>query len=225
VALTTVAVPQKRTSSRWLHNKKLALDIVERGFIFGLYAIFAWRFLDAAARADNRFALLVLLLIFVSETLPAVLMVIRRFTKATSLSPADWMLAFAGTAAPLLAVPGRLSPIVPLQFCAVLILFGIILQIWAKLVLARSFGLVPANRGIKHKGPYRLIRHPMYAGYALAWVGFLLASPSLNNLLVYSAAFSFQVMRILREERFLTSAPHYRAYAEGVRFRLVPGLF
>ena len=221
MALTIIAVQQKRTSSHWLHNKKLALDIVERGFLFGLYAIFAWRFLHEAARTDN----LILLLVFVSETLPAVLMVIRRFTKATSLSPVDWILAFAGSAAPLLAVPGRLSPIVPLQFCAALILFGIILQIWAKLVLARSFGLVAANRGIKHKGPYRLIRHPMYAGYALAWVGFLLASPSLTNLLVYSAAFSFQVMRILREERFLTSAPHYRAYAEGVRFRLVPGLF
>ena len=56
-------------------------------------------------------------------------------------------------------------------------------------------------------------------------ISFLLASPSLVNLLVYSAALSFQVMRIQREERFLTAAPHYRAYLDGVRYRLVPGLF
>ena len=38
-------------------------------------------------------------------------------------------------------------------------------MIAGKVVLGRSFGLVPANRGIVARGPYLLVRHPIYAGY------------------------------------------------------------
>ena len=58
---------------------------------------------------------------------------------------------------------------------------GFVLQLSAKLTLRRSFGVVAANRGVKASGPYRLVRHPMYAGYALTHVGFLLAGPNLGT--------------------------------------------
>ena len=222
MAFTIDSSPLKDAFSRWLPpHKGRILDVVERGLVLILYAAFAGRFLHRAVETSN----LILLLLLASETLPVLLIMIRRSTEATSLRPGDWLLAFLGTVAPLLAVPAPLSPVIPVQFCGALILFGMMLQVAAKLALARSFGLVAANRGVRQKGPYRLIRHPMYAGYTLAEVGFLLASPSLINLLIYSAALSFQVMRILREERFLSAAPDYRAYARGVRYRLVPGLF
>ena len=56
-------------------------------------------------------------------------------------------------------------------------LIGLYVQISAKVILGRSFGLIAANRGIKVAGPYRIVRHPIYAGYTIIHVGFLLALP------------------------------------------------
>jgi len=99
------------------------------------------------------------------------------------------------------------------------------LQVAAKLILGRSFGIIPANRGVRVVGPYRFIRHPMYAGYTRTHMGFLLVMPSATNAALYALAFSFQVSRIFREERVLFADPGYRAFAERVPYRLVPGLF
>ena len=41
----------------------------------------------------------------------------------------------------------------------------------AKFSLARSFGLAPANRGVKSRGAYAFLRHPMYLGYVVEWIG------------------------------------------------------
>src|SRR5438093_1166549 len=84
------------------------------------------------------------------------------------------------------------------------------------------FGLAAANRGVKRAGPYRLLRHPMYAGYALTQIAFLLLNPGLWNLAVYALSWGVQVLRIRAEERVLLEDPAYRAYAGEVRYRLLP---
>jgi protein-S-isoprenylcysteine O-methyltransferase Ste14 len=106
-----------------------------------------------------------------------------------------------------------------------LMLTGLTVQIWAKTALWRSFGVVPAIHRVKTGGPYGLIRHPMYTGYTLTHVGFIVGSPSLWNALLYTVTFAIQVARLLREEHFLTREPVYRDYAARVRYRLLPGLF
>ena len=47
-----------------------------------------------------------------------------------------------------------------------------------KLTLGRSFGLMPANRGVVSSGIYRFVRHPIYAGYLITHVAFLAAHPT-----------------------------------------------
>jgi protein-S-isoprenylcysteine O-methyltransferase Ste14 len=116
-------------------------------------------------------------------------------------------------------------PLVPLVICFGLMSSGIVLQISAKLALGRSFGIVAANRGVKVMGPYRFLRHPMYAGYTMTHVGFLLAMPSLLNAVLYATALVMQIERILREERVLTQDAGYRAFAARVNYRLIPGIF
>ena len=74
-------------------------------------------------------------------------------------------------------------------------------------------------------GVYALVRHPMYAGYFVAHIGFLLAFPSLWNLAVYAGGLLVQVARLLREEHLLNTSEKYRAFCQRVRYRLVPGVF
>ena len=46
-----------------------------------------------------------------------------------------------------------------------------------KITLGRSFGVVPANRGVVVGGPYNFVRHPIYTGYLITHVAFLVANP------------------------------------------------
>ncbi|WP_404822916.1 methyltransferase family protein [Burkholderia metallica] len=106
-----------------------------------------------------------------------------------------------------------------LQFC------GIACQLCAKLSLGRSFGLLPANRGVVSVGAYRFVRHPIYASYLLSEIGFLLANYSARNVFMITTWMLLQIGRISLEERVLSEDADYRAYKEKVRYRLIPGVF
>jgi protein-S-isoprenylcysteine O-methyltransferase Ste14 len=83
----------------------------------------------------------------------------------------------------------------------------------------------PGQRVIS-TGPYRLVRHPMYAG---AFVMFLATPPALGSKwggIVAVSLCAAIVFRLLDEERFLSAnLPGYEAYCRTVRSRLVPGVW
>lgn len=171
--------------------------------------------------SDNPYAPLVL----VAETTVLFFVLIRRPTEAISVRLGDWLLAVTATAAPLLMTPGQ-SPLPALAPLGMgLFVFGNGFQIWAKLYLRRSFGIAPANRGIKVDGPYRFVRHPMYAGYLVVHVGIFLLMASPLNMVLYVIGWWAQILRLLAEERLLGEDPAYRGYMAKVRWRLIPGLF
>jgi protein-S-isoprenylcysteine O-methyltransferase Ste14 len=75
-------------------------------------------------------------------------------------------------------------------------------------------------------GPYALVRHPMYVGVLIMVIGVPLALGSWWGLLVVLASIAILVLRILDEEKMLRGQLEgYDAYARGVRYRLVPGLW
>lgn len=171
--------------------------------------------------SDNPYAPLLL----VSETSVLIFVLIRRPTTAISVKLGDWLLAVTATAAPLLIQPG--SALWP-QLAALgvsLIAAGNVFQLWAKLFLRRSFGIAPANRGVKSDGPYRFVRHPMYAGYLFAHIGVMVLMPSLLNLTIYIIGWWAQILRLLAEEDLLAEDPAYRAFMQETRWRLIPGVF
>ena len=100
-----------------------------------------------------------------------------------------------------------------------------LLMLWARLTFGgRSFhaGANPTAGGIVTTGPYRYLRHPIYAAilyFVWAGVGSHFSTPALAAGLSATAAVA---LRIATEERLLVERyPEYRDYAARTR-RLIP---
>lgn len=165
------------------------------------------------------------LFILAVEAIVVGFLVFRRHSTDVSQRWQDWLLGLVGTTAPLLAEPTGSYPLAPPALCLLAMLAGLILNFWAKLSLRRSFGIVAANRGVKTDGPYRFLRHPMYAGYVVTHIGYLAAGPTSWNTVIYITALGCQIMRIKAEERILSRDPSYQKLMEQVPYRLVPRLY
>jgi protein-S-isoprenylcysteine O-methyltransferase Ste14 len=75
-------------------------------------------------------------------------------------------------------------------------------------------------------GPYRIVRHPMYAGALLMFVGTPLLLGSWWGLVFVPVGVVGIGIRAVGEERMLRrELPGYNDYARQVRFRLLPGLW
>lgn len=202
------------------HRKalRLIMDLGERAFSLSLFVSFAVRMSHALVLRpwDG--------LIIVSEALVVVFMLTRRLAKDVSMNFSDWAVALLGTAAPMLVRPGGHTLVPPVVGMA-LMLFGVLFSIWGKLILRRGFGLAAANRGVVRSGAYRIVRHPIYAGYVVIYIGFFVVNPTAWNAAVYASVATLLALRILAEERVLARDPAYAAFMTEVRYRLVPGLF
>jgi len=159
------------------------------------------------------------------ELVTALLFVARRRPQATSRSALAWLATGIGAFGMLAARPNAGPDNGPLVLLEAVQLLGVAVALLSLVSLGRSFGLVAANRGIKMGGPYRLVRHPAYAGYLLTYVGYVLENPSTRNLLVLFGSTFFQLVRIAEEERLLSADAVYRDYCRRVRYRLVPFLY
>lgn len=92
---------------------------------------------------------------------------------------------------------------------------------WAAslVALGRSLGIAPADRGLVRHGPYRFIRHPLYAFEGLFFLGWLINVHTISAAIIIAAWTVLQVARIIREERILRG---YEEYRQQVRWRLIP---
>jgi protein-S-isoprenylcysteine O-methyltransferase Ste14 len=75
-------------------------------------------------------------------------------------------------------------------------------------------------------GPYRIVRHPGYAGNILPPLGIVLSLSSVWTLLPAAAALIITVIRTALEDQTLKEElPGYRDYTRRVRYRLIPGIY
>lgn len=196
-------------------------DLLEKVVVVGLLATLASRLIPSAIETGHYQNWLLLL----AESCVVFFVLFRRASTDISLRPLDWALGFGGTLAPMLVIAPGDTPMAPVALCSFLIIGGMLFQLYAKFTLRRSFGVIAANRGVKVTGPYRLMRHPMYAGYTLTHLGFLLSGPNWWNFGIYSLGLALNISRILAEERVLMGDPAYQELSRKVRYRLVPYLF
>lgn len=164
------------------------------------------------------------LMLLTSELLVVVLTVIRKPAIAIDRTWAARMITTASLAGPPLLRTVSTS-LVADGLSAAISAVGLLFIISGKLSLGRSFGLMPANRGVVSSGLYRFVRHPIYAGYLVAHLGFCLAHMSWWNLVVLGVSDIALIVRSVYEERTLVKDPAYAEYRGRVRWRVVPGVF
>ena len=125
------------------------------------------------------------------------------------------------------------SPVFPLWLIVlgfILISLGYAFATWA-LVENRFFSStvrIQTDRGhvVCDSGPYRIVRHPGYAGNIPPLLGIVLALGSVWTLIPAVVALIIAVIRTALEDQTLQEElPGYRDYAQRVRYRLIPGIF
>ena len=163
---------------------------------------------------------------FVAEQLVVVVAyLIRHRARVVTRRFGDWFVAFGGTFTPVLLRPTGAHPQWGLQAGLLLQIVGLVICFSSFVALGRSFGFAAADRGLVQRGPYALVRHPIYASYVMLQGGYLCQSLSVRNALVVLVATAFNVLRVRAEERVLASNPAHAAYRARVRWRMVPGIW
>lgn len=196
-------------------------ELCARVTIVALFSLMAFR-IGADFLATGR---LTGLLLLASELLVVVLTLFRRSTSIVDRSLRARVLTTISMIGPPLVRPAAVAALAPELVTVTLSAVGLLIVIAGKMSLGRSFGLMPANRGVVSGGLYRLVRHPIYMGYLVTHVGFVIANPTLWNALTLVAADLGLVLRAVCEEQTLARDAEYRAYQEQVRWRVLPGVF
>lgn len=196
-------------------------DRVARILIVALFSFMAVR-LGADFLATGR---LTGLLLLASEALVVVYTVVRRAPAVVDRSLRARVLTGVSLLGPPLVRPSSIAPIAPELVTVGMSVLGLLIVIGGKISLGRSFGLIPANRGIVSTGLYRLVRHPIYLGYLITHVAFVAANPTVWNIALLLTADIALLARAVCEERTLARDEAYRSYQTRVRWRVVPGFF
>jgi protein-S-isoprenylcysteine O-methyltransferase Ste14 len=85
---------------------------------------------------------------------------------------------------------------------------------------------VGTGQSVVSTGPYAIVRHPMYAGALIMFLGVPLALGSWWGLLPVMLLLAGLVARLLDEEAYLAiHLPGYEVYRRAVRYRLLPGVW
>jgi protein-S-isoprenylcysteine O-methyltransferase Ste14 len=165
----------------------------------------------------------------------------QQFEKAPGVKPWDKVLSplmALSLSFPLFIVAGLdhrfgWSPVLPTWLNVIgfiLIALGYTFAAWA-LAENRFFSgvvRIQTDRGhvVCDSGPYRIVRHPGYAGNILPLPGIVLALSSVWTLIPAAVALIIVVIRTAMEDRTLQEElPGYRDYARSVRYRLFPWIY
>jgi protein-S-isoprenylcysteine O-methyltransferase Ste14 len=211
----TSVVPQEGALTEWLL----------RVFALLTFGVFIYNATGLWWSDPSRVTILLLVL---TESFTVCLVLFARRALIRDLSP----FAVAATVYAVLFFAllrySNTNQLAPEWFGATLQMAGLAWQVLSKATLGRAFGLLPASRGLVTNGPYRVVRHPIYLGYLIAHIGFLLTNFCWWNLLILASLYAAQVVRMQREEAMLSEGEHrnaYETYRAQVKYRLIPHVY
>lgn len=132
------------------------------------------------------------------------------------------LIALAPAWGPLNALP-FIRPVGAILFAA-----GVLLGLWSLAALGRNLTPLPHPRHdnqFVRRGPYRIVRHPIYASIIIGAFGWSLLRPSLLGLLLSVVLLALFDMKAHREEQWLVEKhPEYPDYQKQVR-KLIPWIY
>ena len=145
--------------------------------------------------------------------------------KIASRSPVARLAAVVATilpfALPFVSTASDQMSVVVLGNC--LAIAGLGFTVYALQALGRNISIIPQARSLVQSGPYRLLRHPLYAGELMTTFGIVVARPGIGAAAVLLGLAVLQVYRARQEEEVLeTTFPEYRTYALRTP-RFIPG--
>ena len=230
-------VPQAASPRQWINlfivYLFIPLVLLVCGGDFGWWQAWVYSLLIVAAGPGGR--------IWAERRHPGLLAERQNMQMAQSAKSWDKVLAplmALSLSFPLVIVAGLdhrfgWSPVYPLWLIVLgflLIALGYAFAAWA-LIENRFFSSVvriQVERGhvVCDSGPYRIVRHPGYAGNMLALPGMVLAFSSMWTLIPVAVALIIAVIRTVLEDQTLQDElPGYRDYVRRVRYRLIPGIY
>ena len=205
-----------RAIKRLVESPELTSKIV----VAGLFLALSWRlgsdFAETRRPTD--------LLLVVGEALVVVFTFLRRPAQIVDRRTLARLVTTLSVLLPLLVRAGQDSPFISEVAATFLLSGGLAVVVGGKMSLGRSFGLLPANRGVMDRGLYKVVRHPIYLGYLMIHIGFLAAHPSGWNAVVLLIGDAALMVRALYEEHTLGQDPKYVRYCQTVKWRIIPGV-
>jgi protein-S-isoprenylcysteine O-methyltransferase Ste14 len=107
----------------------------------------------------------------------------------------------------------------------VLLVFGFLIVFLVFRHNSYSSAIITVDRDqpVISSGPYAVVRHPMYAGALLIFLGTPIALGSAWGLLLLPAITGVVIQRLLAEETYLVrDLRGYEEYRQSIRWRLIP---
>jgi protein-S-isoprenylcysteine O-methyltransferase Ste14 len=139
-------------------------------------------------------------------------------TRNQASQESPWIIQAAAWASAFLPFAFQLHG--PDKWWALLLaIVGIVIKLWAMWTLGKSFSIAPADRGLVTRGPYQLVRHPMYAAALITTIGATINHLNVWNYIVWLVLVLSIIGRIVYEEQLLAG---YQEYKQKVRWRIVP---
>ncbi len=157
-----------------------------------------------------------------------ILYLLRTRAKSTSKSLAANAIAILGTFLPLLLAHlsrPESTNLIGIFTADLLIIFGMVFSIYSLSHLGKNFSIIPQARNLIQSGPYKFIRHPLYSGELLCSLGAVLASFSIERMILLLCMVECQVYRALQEEKILSDFFSNYSIYQSRTSRFLPGIF
>lgn len=146
-----------------------------------------------------------------------------RARSTTGSAPAKALAVVATFLPLLLGLTNKASSEVGVLLASsVLITAGMAWSVWSLWSLGRSFSIIPQARRLVRRGPYAVVRHPLYLGELTAVAGVVLGGFTPLGLALLAALAGLQLYRTGQEEQVLARVfPEYEQY-RSVTPRVLP---
>lgn len=162
---------------------------------------------------------------------------VKRTQQLEPLSSRALRVAMFGTALVLLTYPPRVawlrlrlwpSDRITFWVGAAITLAGLLFCVWARVTLGRNWSrsvTIKEGHELIVTGPYRLVRHPIYSGLFLGFLGTTLAIGQVRAVVAFGLVAISLWLKLRLEEKWMREqfGAKYEAYSGRVK-ALVPGV-